>query len=154
VSWIDDRGRLFGRVSIIDLLVAVIVLAVGAVAYQMLTAPDRLARPWAGGEHAEWLRVEVRLPAEDAWLAGRIDPGMAERDPRTGDARAEVLAVRPEGDAAVVALRLRAARDPRGRWFYGNIPLVPGRVIDFEGEEVYFEGPVASVEAAVSGAGS
>lgn len=143
---LDNRGRLFGRMNVIDLTVVAVLCAVGAAVYVRVSGVGRPVQPYALDTNTVRAIIDLRLPAEHAWLDPHIEPGLHQADPRTGEVVAEVVS--KQIDAAgglVVTARLRAVRDSRDRLLYGDGPLVPGRKLTIETPMCHIEGIVADV---------
>jgi hypothetical protein len=144
---LDDKGRLFGVVNVIDLAVVAILCAVAAAAYVRISGPGRPAQPYALETSTVTAIVDLRLPADRVWLGQYIEPGLQQIDPRTGGVVAEISAKRTDDAAGglVVTVRLRAVRDGRDRLLYGDGPLVPGRKLTVETPACHIEGIVSEV---------
>jgi len=142
---LDQRGKLLGKLNLFDLFVAVLLAALAAIAYHKLSAPHRVAPPYALEENRATILADLQLPADQAWLCELAAPGLAEIDPRTGEPRAEVLGCTLEGNVAVVSLRIHAVRDAGGRLLFEGVPLLPGRVLELDTDAAIFEGVVRSV---------
>lgn len=142
---LDKEGRLLGRLNLFDLFLAMLVFALTAIAYQRLTAPGRVAPPYALDVNRAVMRAELQLPAEQAWMCGVVAPGQMERDPRTGEPSAEVLGCAIQAGFPVVTLRLHAVRDANGRVLFENEPLLPGRKLEIDTEAAILTGIVRQV---------
>lgn len=144
---LDEKGRLLGRVSIIDLAILAIALAGGALTYRFLAQPARIAPPFPLESRQAWVAAGLYIPPERAWLAGAIPLHAAERDPRSGEPIAEITGVRPhDSGGLVVAVRLRAVYDSQQRLVYGPELLVPGRELAIRTEQCHLSGHIMSVE--------
>ena len=139
--------RLLGRVNLIDLLVVLLVVLLGAVLYIKLSGSQRIAPQFLTTENAVWVDVELRLPNDRAWLTEHATPGLESLDPRSGKVIAEVRGV----GQGIIHLRLLAAKDSQERLVFGRGPLVPGRKLILETEQCIIEGYVMSISESQSG---
>lgn len=142
---LDDRGRHLGKLNLFDLFVVVLVAALVALGYHKLTAPYRVAPPYALEENQITVQALLQLPADQAWMCEFAQPGIAETDPRTGEVRAEVTGCAVEAGLPVVTLRVHAVRDASGRLLFEGVPLLPGRELQLETETALLEGVVQRV---------
>ena len=149
----DERGRLLGRMNVIDLAAVALICAVVAAAYVRLTAPHRIAPPYPSGAVRAWVEADLRLPRDQTWMQEHLVPGARQLDARNGDVLAEIRAGRLADSGCVVTVRLRALRDGAGRLLYGDAPLVPGRQLRIETESSVVEGWVSRVEESVASGG-
>lgn len=147
MRFVDGKGRLFRLVNVIDLLAVLAVCVVVVAGYGLLMAPYRGAETYPLQSAVVWVRVEVRLPAEQVWMREHAAPGLCELDPRSGEPVAEIVAC--EADAAtgglVVTARVRALREGEERLTYGRGPLVPGRTLYINTAQCRIEGTVSRV---------
>jgi len=140
---IDEKGRLPGRLNVVDLFVVVLVCLVVAVGYVKLAAPHRITPQHLLPKTRTWVEVEVRAPA---WLAPFASTGLVQRDPRSGEVVAEIVGCRQTADgAAAVAVQLLAARDAQGRLIFGDKLVVPGQWLLIETDGCVVEGAVCRV---------
>ena len=145
---LDDRGRLFGLVNVIDLALVLLVSLVVVTGYLRLTAPGRWAEPYPLPDEQVHADTVLRVPADRAWIARYIEPGLAQRDARSGKALAEVTGMSHREDGQLdVRLRLRAARDADGTLLYDGTRLAPGRGLKIDTPACTIEGTVAAVDA-------
>ncbi len=144
---LDEKGRLFGVVNVIDLTIVAILCAVGAAAYVRISLTGSPAQPYALEANTVHAITDLRLPPERAWLDPHIEPGLQQADPRTGEVVAEVIGKRADiaTGGLVVTVRLRAVRDGRNRLLHGDGPLVPGRRLTIDTPSCQIEGIVADV---------
>jgi len=73
---IDEKGKVFGKINLIDLLIVVVVLAVVGVALKFLLANE------------EWITVELKLSNQPLWIMDALYVG--DFDGKPGDVNAEV----------------------------------------------------------------
>lgn len=130
-------------------MASVVVVAV-VVLYVKISASHRLAPPFEDDATIVWAEVDLQLPRDRAWLLDRVVIGSQQRSERSGEAIAEVTALRtdPESGAPVVTFRLRAVRNASGTLFYGNDRLIPGRSLEIALPEALVEGVVYKVAQA------
>lgn len=145
---LDQDGRLLGRLNIFDLFVACVVIALVSIAYVKLSAPNRVAPPFASGETRENVDVALQLPVDQPWMCDYAKPGLGEVDPRTGEPVAEVLGGAVREGFPIVDLRIHAVRDGAGRTLFEGQPLLPGRMLEINTEAAIFSGVVRTVKAA------
>lgn len=145
---IDEKGRILGRLNLLDCFVVLVVCALVVWGFLAIMAPQRVASPYPLRSNEQWVQVDLRLPAERAWLGEHIAAGQRHVDARSGDTRAEVLGVASSGTdkGLVVTLRLLAVRDHEGRLVYGGQNLVPGLEMRIETDASVIEGRVSRVE--------
>ena len=143
---LDDRGKVLGKFNLFDLFVAILLVALSAMAYHKLTAPYRVAPPYALEENRTVAMAELQLPAAQVWMCEIAAPGLAEVDPRTGEPRAEVLGCTVEDGLPIVQLRIHAVRDASGRLLFEGVPLLPGRELQLDTEAAILEGVVRQVD--------
>jgi len=144
MEFIDERGRLFGLVNVIDALVVLLVLAV-LVAGLALVYP-----PGAGGEPASRYAT-VELAQQPAYVADRISAG-DRMVTRAGNVTVtDVYVTDAETDTTVVARvevngTLVEREDRSGRAFvYDEEPLRAGRRLDINTTEYTARGIVTNV---------
>lgn len=142
---LDKKGRLLGRFNIFDLFVVCVVAALAAIAYVKLSAPQRVAPPFALEENRALVGVALQLPADQPWMCDYAKPGLAERDPRTGEAIAEVLGCAIREGFPTVELRVNAVRDSEGHILFEGHPLVPGRSLEINTDAAILSGVVRAV---------
>lgn len=143
---LDKRRRVPGGANLFDAFIVGIVVVVAVLAYQRLSAPHRVAPPYALDSHRVVQRVDLQLPADQVWICGVIAPGQVERDPRTGDVQVEVLGCVVEAGLPILSLRVTAVRDGQDRVLFENAPLVPGRELEVDTEAALLKGVVRTVE--------
>lgn len=142
---VDKEGRLLGRLNIFDLFVVCTVVALGFIAYYKLSAPHRVAPPFASEATRAALSVTLQLPVDQPWMCDYAQSGIAERDPRTGEPTAEVLGCAVRDGFPIVDLRLHAVRDGGGRILFEGQPLLPGRSLEINTDVAILTGVVRSV---------
>jgi len=142
---LDDRGRLLGKFNLFDFFVVVLLAALVVIAYRGLTVAHRVAPPYALDENRVTVAASLQLPADQAWMCEFAQPGTAEIDPRTGDARAEVLGCAIEDGMPVITLRIHAVRDATGKILFEGTPLLCGRELQLETASAILEGVVRRV---------
>ena len=142
---LDKEGRLLGRLNVFDLFVVCTVVALVFIAYFKLSAPHRVAPPFASEANRTAMLVALQLPPDQPWMCGYAKPGLGEIDPRTGEAIAEVLGCAVRDGFPVVDLRLHAVRDGEGHVLFEGQPLLPGRMLEINTEAAIFSGVVRSV---------
>ena len=141
---IDREGRLFGRLNIFDCFVVCVVIALAAIAYHKLSAPHRVAPPFALESERVVAEVELQLPVEQPWLCEYAQPGTGEQDPRTGLPSVEVLGCGLREGFHVVALRIHGVRDGESPLLFEGAPLLPGRRLEINTETAILSGVVRS----------
>lgn len=142
---LDKKGRLLGRFNIFDLFVVSVVAALAAIAYVKLSAPQRVAPPFALEENRAPVGVALQLPADQPWMCDYARPGLSERDPRTGEAITEILGCTIREGFPTVDLRIHAVRDSEGRILFEGQPLVPGRSLEINTDTAILSGVVRAV---------
>ncbi len=149
MSLVDKRGRLFGLLNVLDLLMVLLVALVVAAAYVKLSPVHRPAPHTLLPENCVWADVVLRMPGEYAWMAEITAPGMLRRDPRSGEVDAEITGeqVLENGDLAV-SLRMLAAKDAQGRLVADGQALLPGRYMRIITENCVLSGMVYRVSLA------
>jgi len=148
MTLLDERGRLLGRLNLIDLLVVVVLCALVAAAYVRLTASYRVAPPFALPQTTvRWAEVELQLPQTYDWICDAATSGSQEHDPRSGDLVAEVLSCSLVEGLPHVRLRVCALEDTSARLLFKNDRLVPGRTLRIETENCILDGVVARIES-------
>ena len=143
---LDKDGRLLGRLNIFDLFVACVVVALVCIAYVKLSAPNRVAPPFASETSQAIAAVALQLPVDQPWMCDLAKPGLGEVDPRTGAPVAEVLGGSVREGLPVVDLRVHAVRDGAGHVLFEGQPLLPGRRLEINTDEAIFAGVVRSVK--------
>ncbi|MCP4643153.1 MAG: DUF4330 family protein [bacterium] len=143
---VDDKGRLFGRVNLLDLFLCAVAVLAGVVGYVKIMAPERSAPVYSAGEADTWVIADVALPPGRAWMVEPAVPGATQIDPRTGTPIAEIVSAESDSDGLVtVRMRLRVAKDSAGRLVFGNILLLPGQRVRIETDACVIEGNVARI---------
>ncbi len=142
---LDKKGRLLGRFNIFDLFVVCVVVALTAVAYVKLSAPQRVAPPFASEATRAAVAVTLQLPLDQPWMCDYAKSGLAEMDPRTGEPVAEVLGCAMRDGFPTIDLRLHAVRDGAGHTLFEGHPLLPGRMLEINTDAAIFSGVVRSV---------
>ncbi len=142
---LDKKGRLLGRFNIFDLFVVCVVAALAAIAYVKLSAPQRVAPPFASAETRVTVAVTLQLPEDQPWMCDYAKSGLAETDPRTGEPVAEVLGCNVRDGFPTVDLRLHAVRDDAGHILFEGHPLLPGRALELNTDAAIFSGVVRSM---------
>jgi hypothetical protein len=151
MRFIDDKGRLFRKLNVIDLLIVLVVCLFVAVAYVKLTAPYRIAPQYPLPDSGEWIEVDIVLPSEQSWMKAFAAPGLTQLDARSGERIAQILGSHENKDGlTVVVARVRAGRDRQGRKIFDRHLLVPGQKVRIETEECVIEGYVARLAEADS----
>lgn len=144
---LDKDGRLLGRLNIFDLFVACVVLALVSIAYVKLSAPSRVAPPFASGETQVVVDVALQLPVDQPWMCDYAKPGLGEVDPRTGEPVADVLGGAVREGFPIIDLRVHAVRDGAGHILFEGQSLLPGRMLEINTDAAIFSGVVRSVKA-------
>lgn len=142
---VDKEGRLLGRLNIFDFFVVCMIVALSFIAYYKLSAPQRVAPPFASEATRALLSVTLQLPIDQPWMCEYAQPGIAERDPRTGEATAEVLGCAVRDGFPIIDLRLHAVRDGEGPILFEGQPLVPGRMLEINTDVAILSGVVRAV---------
>jgi hypothetical protein len=142
---LDNNGRVLGKINLFDLFLVLVVVAVAALAYQRLTVDYRVAPPYALETRQVVVNLDLQLPPERAWLCDETLPGLMETDPRSGEARTEVLVCEVRDGVPVVSLTIYAVRDGAGRILFKGSPVLPGRKIQLETEAVILEGVIRRI---------
>jgi hypothetical protein len=144
---LDKKGRLFGVLNLIDLLVIALLAVVITGAYVRLSAPHRVAPAFPVGDNVTWIEVTLELPETQPWICDFALAGVVERDRRSGEPIAEVLGCAIQEGVPRVSIKLRAQADGTGGWAFDNARVVPGRTLRLETEACVLEGVVARVGA-------
>lgn len=155
---LDDRGRLWGRVSLVDLTAGAALAVFALVAYLALARPDymgRLLHRLHDEPPVERVLVEV-LP-HAPFLMDLVQVGDVQRN-ASGRLRAEIVGRgrRPSRDLAldasrlpaevwVLTLALGAKRGGDGALRFGETPLKPGGWFFFETPDYLLEGTILAV---------
>ncbi|MBN2309743.1 MAG: DUF4330 domain-containing protein [Candidatus Hydrogenedentes bacterium] len=143
---IDEKGRLFGRLNVIDLLAVAIVCVLTAAVYVKLTSAYRLAPQYLLPREAFSVDVELRLPPDQAWMADYVAAGMRHVDAHSGRILAEILGVEPTpGGSLAVRVRLLVVEGQLDRVLFNGTPVVPGQRLRIETERCVVEGCVSSI---------
>jgi hypothetical protein len=146
VPLLDPKGRLFGKVNILDLALVLLAIAVGAALFMKLTPAYRPAPAMPAPGAGLNARIVIRLEPDCAWLAEHIAPGDKAVDPRSAEVVFEVQTVNAaEGWLDVEAL-VRTGADSEDRLFFGNRLLLPGQRFEVATQSCVIEGRVAEVE--------
>ncbi len=72
---LDDRGRLFGRMNLLDIVVLLIVSVLAAGLYIKVRYPERIRRLVADVPEEEYVTVHVILPQALNWMQEHISIG-------------------------------------------------------------------------------
>lgn len=146
---IDEKGRILGRLNLLDGFVVLMVCALVVWGFLAIMAPQRVASPYPLRSNEQWVRVDLRLPPERAWMGEHIAKGQRHLDARSGNTQVEVLGVASTetDEGLVVTLRLLAVSDHEGRLVYDGKNLVPGLELRIETEANVIEGRVSRVES-------
>ena len=145
MPFVDKEGRLLGHLNIFDLFVVCAVVALSLIAYYKLSAPQRVAPPFDTEATHAALSVTLQLPVDQPWICDYAQPGIAERDPRTGEPTAEILGCAVRDGSPIVDLRLHAVRDGAGRILFEGQPLLPGRSLEINTDVAILSGVVRTV---------
>lgn len=146
---LDKKGRFFGRLSIIDAAIVLVVCVLAAALYGAVTRMYRVPAPYPADPHHEWLAVDIRLPRGQSWMADHIEPGARQLSARDRIPMAEIVeaSLLPSGGVAV-RVRLYVVRDTEGRPVWDNELVVAGRNVLIRTPSCYVEGRVSSVGSA------
>lgn len=142
---LDKDGRLLGRLNVFDLFVVCVVVAFVLIAYFKLSAPNRVAPPFASPQNSAVALVALQLPMDQPWLCDSAKPGTGERDARTGELMVEVLDGVVRDGFPVIDLRVHVVRDDADRLLFEGQPLLPGRMLEINTDVAIFSGVVRSV---------
>ena len=145
MRWIDERGRLFGRLNVIDLAIVILVCVLTVLAYSAIVKRYRIVSPYPLSTNTGWVKTDIRLTPERSVLQSLIKPGLKELSLRNGLPVAEILSCHtiPEGGMQV-SVRLCVSHDRAGRIYYEGTPLLPGRSLRIITETCIIEGFVVS----------
>ena len=151
----DEKGRFFGKLSIIDTAIVLVVCVCAAALYAVVTRTYRVPAPYPADPHHEWLAVDIRLPQEQSWMVACIEPGARQLSARGQIPMAEIVGATllPEGDV-VVKVKLYVVRDTQGRPVWDNELVTPGRGLLVRTPSCYVEGRVSAVGPGEGAAGA
>ena len=135
-----------GRFNLFDLFIAALVITLAMLAYTRLTAPQRMAPPYALDGNRAVMAVDLQLPVDQPWACELAVAGIADIDARTGEPTMEILGCTLDGPYPVVSLRVYAVRAEGGRLLFEGAPLVPGRELRLEAETLILVGTVRRVK--------
>ena len=145
MPWLDQQGKLFGRLNIIDLGVVVLVCALTALSYSAIVKRYRTVSPYPLSANTGWVRTDIILSPERAVLQPYLKPGSRELSARNGLPVAEIVSSSPNADGSLtVQVRLCVSQDSAGRMYYDGTPLLPGRSLRINTNSCIVEGFVAS----------
>jgi len=145
VKLLDKQGRLFGWINLIDLVIVLTVAVLVAAAYARLTMPYRVAPSYAAPENVHWIEIDLQMPAGRDWLIPLVQPGLQERDPRSGQPVAEIVSCTAKDGVFTARLRVQAVGDPSSRLLFKNKRLAPGQTLRIETETCVLDGVVTRV---------
>jgi hypothetical protein len=148
MAMIDEKGRLFGKLNLLDLAVITAVLVVFAAAWVRLSAAWHPDQRYPLPETMAPVEVELVLPPDRDWLVPLIRAegrGAAQRDARSGRVLAELLDARREAGRAVVSARLQAKQDETGARYYRAKRLVPGVPLELKTDACVVTGVVRRI---------
>ena len=145
----DGKGRLFGRVSVVDLAMVLLVCAVVVAGYRHFSAPYRGVPGAASGAEAAWTPIEIVLPPEEVWVADFDFTDAVERDVRSGAPLARLTGGKVDARGIpVVYAEVLASEGETGVRYYREQPLVPGQRIRIDAPSCIVEGKVARIHGA------
>jgi|GEM_PF-360618 len=123
-SLIDDRGRIFGRVNIIDAIVVILVLAVGVAGAFIVTATvGSKTTPETGS-----LNVTIDAGTHPSYIVSQINEGDTYAPNGRSNITIKDIYLSPEGGSSRVILRAELhGRLSESRLMYNNAPPRLGR---------------------------
>ncbi len=146
MPFIDEKGRILGKLNVIDLFVVALICLISTLGYLKLTAPHRVASPYPTSSNTKWITIELRLSDDKSWLIQKVVPGALQLDGRSGKPNAEIIsATDTKNEGPMVIVKVLASVDPQGRLVFGPALLVPGRELRIETSQCIVEGLVAAV---------
>ncbi|MBI3098558.1 MAG: DUF4330 family protein [Planctomycetes bacterium] len=155
---LDESGRLFGKVNVIDLAVLGVVAVVAAT-----LAVRWYGTPWGPrpvSNEAAWVPVEIEIVVDPTVVESLIRKGSTQSAGSGTRIAARIVEVVPRsyrelvkgdplnGDRRVllVTIRVMARGYPGSRWpSFGARPVMPGALFRFEAEEYAFEGYILNL---------
>lgn len=146
---LDSKGRLFGRVNIIDLAALVLILVVLVVAVGARFRGGTLTQNMRFLQRDAPVVVTLVLRDDASFMADQVRVGDARRDAEGVRAQAaRVLPAPGHGGPARVEIWLRSSVSSEGRRMYGAHRLQVGHPFRVELEEYQLHGYVESIEEA------
>jgi len=148
---IDKNGKIFGKVSILDFAVLLLVLLVIFAVAVNKFFPNRIHRVIRRMPQQKEFVVKVILDKERNWLVNYINIGDGQRD-LENNFMAEIIKVKKtkiidNTYSVIITLRLKANIEPGGFIVYGSNLLRPGENFVLETKGYLLKGLVYSVEA-------
>jgi hypothetical protein len=145
---IDDKGRLFGKINIFDIMILLLVALLGVATYVGITSPHRFSRIITGKPEYRQVKVTVILPESMHWLKEYIRVGDVQRG-RYGGVIAEIRKVEDRlshnNEYLLVELKVKATVTPGERLSFGGRLLRVGEDFLFKSRDVKFKGYVMKV---------
>ena len=162
---VDSRGRLFGRVNLIDLAVVIGLLLVGFEGYRLLFEKEKAFPPkFSAPEERRSVSVMIEIQNKPLWFNRAITVGDREIDEQHQPVGiilekqtrpAKYLVLGPEGDTLLLGspnredidlkVRLRATV-VKGDLLFKGVKLKIGNRISLETRTLALEGAIMSVQ--------
>lgn len=136
---LDEQGRLWGRVSILDLAAVLGAAAVALGAYLLVVRGGNVMPANLDADARQWVELECWLPPEEAWLIGAVGPGSTQYEARSGRPIARVLGPVDLDGQGGVRVAVHAVPQANGAWVWRRLPLVPGQPVVFRTDEGVLE---------------
>ena len=161
---VDSRGRLFGKINLIDLAVLIGLLLIGLEGYRLLFEKEKASpRKVSAPEERRSVFVTIEIPNKPLWFNRAITVGDRETDERNQPvgiilgketSPAKYLVLGPEGDTLLLGSPSREdiflkvkleATVVKGDLLFKNVKLKIGNRISLETRTLSLEGVIMNV---------
>jgi hypothetical protein len=146
---IDEKGRIFGRINILDIFIAVVALVSLAAIYMVIVHRDKLKSTLVGEDEMWYMQIEIITSQDDVWLKKYVLPGYTEKE-RYGRPAWQIVDIKEIIDEnlknrLLVKVRIAVYKERRGTVYYGRYNMVVGGEIRLEGSAFSLKGVIYSI---------
>ena len=161
---VDSRGRLFGKINLIDLAVLIGLILIGLEGYRLLFEKEKAFPPkFSAPEERRSVLVTIEIPNKPLWFNKAITVGDTETDEQNQPvgiilekqtSPAKYLVLGPEGDTLLLGSPSREdiflkvkleATIVKGNLLFKNVKLKIGNRISLETRTLSLEGVIMNV---------
>lgn len=146
---IDEKGRIFGKINVLDAAILIVFCITIVSAYMFIVHRDKLKSVLLGEDEKWYTTIEVIANADDIWMKRHIKAGDALRDSR-GKPVWQILDVKEIPDEngqkrLLLKLRLAVLRERTGALYYGKYTLIVGGEIILDKSDYSIKGIIYSL---------
>lgn len=150
MKFIDEKGKIFGKVNILDFTIIVFILLIVFVLVMVTFFPHRIPRAIRRMPQQKEITVKILLDKDRDWLAQYIKIGDGQRG-YENNFMAEIINISKakvveEAERIIITLRLKANIEQGNFIVYGNNVLRLGEEFKFETKDYFLKGLVYGLE--------